>query len=208
MVPEGINTAVTVDCAGQTTLTVSTTVNHLEKITALGDYVLPMRAVYYDEKGGKHNLLGGEVLIPVSVMDIYMAVSPSAPTGTVMSVNSNNVTLDPKPSYGNTSRLFDGKESSTLYLKGNTTVIIDLGQKEKISGVQLASGSYTASYPASVAFYSSDDKSSWKELSGVCPWGQTQWMSFNVLKNVSARYLKIEITAANLKMLSEIKIYK
>lgn len=208
LAPEGISEVEAVDCEGETSLEVSVSLTHPEKFTALGEYVLPMRAVYYDEKGGKHNLVNGEVLIPINVMDIYMAVSPSAPTGTVIPTKGWTVTLEPKPSYGSISTFTDGKEGTYIYLNGSTTVIVDMGQKETITGLRLASGSYGSSYPISVSFYSSDDNTNWKELSGVCPWGKTRWTNYAVLKSLSARYLKIEVAADRYDILSELEIYK
>ncbi|WP_333616020.1 discoidin domain-containing protein [Bacteroides pyogenes] len=168
-----------------------------------------MRAVYYDEKGGKHNLLNGEVLIPISVMDIYMAASATAPTGTVIPTDTWTVTMEPAALYSKKPTvLTDGSSDTNLYLAGNTTVIVDMGKKEAITGLQIASGSYTASYPASISLYSSDDKTNWKELSGVWAWGNAQWANYLTLKSLSTRYIKIEVTAAKYKLLSEIKIYK
>uniref|UniRef100_A0AB33JDP8 F5/8 type C domain-containing protein n=1 Tax=Prevotella sp. GTC17259 TaxID=3236795 RepID=A0AB33JDP8_9BACT len=209
LAPEGISTTEAVACEGETMLEVSVSFSHPEKFTALGDYVLPMRAVYYDEKGGKHNLVNGEVLIPIKVMDIYVASTDEEPTGTPIPVNDWKVTMTPKPAYGKIASLTDDKKGTYLYLnKGVNRIVVDMGRKENITAVQLGTDSYGFSYPNSVVFYSSDDNTNWKELSGDIPIARTFWNNYEVLKPLSARYLKMEITADSYDTLSEIKIYK
>ncbi|SES85563.1 F5/8 type C domain-containing protein [Prevotella sp. kh1p2] len=209
LAPEGISTATAVDCEGKTSLELSATFSNPEKFTALGEYVLPMRAIYYDEKGVKHNLVNGEVLIPVKVMDIYLAPSTTEPTGTVIPTTDWKVTLTPAAASGNLSRLIDGNGNTGIYLRaGVNTIIVDMGKEEDIMGLQLATDRYGFYYPNSVAFYGSDDNTNWKELSGDLLIEKTLWNNYSTLKPLSARYIKIEITADNYDMLSEIKIYK
>lgn len=209
LAPEGISTAEAVECEGKTSLDVSVSVSHPEKFTALGDYVLPMRAVYYDEKGGKHNLVNGEVLIPVKVMDIYIAASSEVPTGTLIPSTGWTVTMTPAPSYGKATSLIDGKWTSSVYLgAGVSSIVVDMGQKETVKGLQLGTGRYNFSYPNSVTFYSSDDNKNWKVLSGDIPVSKTQWNSYSVLKSVSTRYLKIDVTADRYDILIGVKVYK
>jgi hypothetical protein len=209
LAPEGISTATAVDCEGKTSLEISATLSNPEKFTALGEYVLPMRAIYYDENGVKHNLVNGEVLIPVKVMDIYLAPSTTEPTGTAIPTTDWKVTMTPTSASGNISRLTDGNGNTGIYLRaGVTTIIVDMGKEENITGLQLATDRYGFYYPNSVAFYGSNDNTNWKELSGAILIEKTLWNNYSTLKPLSARYLKIEITGDNYDMLSEIKVYK
>jgi len=51
LAPEGISAVEKQDAEGQVQIATEVQLSHAEKFTAKGTYILPMRAIYYDEKG-------------------------------------------------------------------------------------------------------------------------------------------------------------
>src|SRR3712207_859895 len=136
LAPEGISTTTAVDCQGKSYLNLSVAFANPEKFMEPGTYVLPMRAVYYDENGEKHNLLGGEVLIPIKVTAIYVVATKTAPTGIQIPTDGWKVTSDSNPRYGTMAETIDGNVDTAPFLrKGNRTVIVDMGKSETIKAL-------------------------------------------------------------------------
>lgn len=211
LAPEGITTTEKVDCEGKKKVIVSASFTNAAKFTTPGDYVLPMRAVYYDENGAKHNLVKGEILIPIKVIDIYIEESEEKPQGTEISNTGWKVTLSPASNYYTTEKLLDGNTQTGIYInRGVNSIVVDLGQKEDIKGIQL--GMYITwynYYPRTVKFYSSDDNMNWKLLSEDIQIDQTEWNNYTTRKPLSTRYLKMEFKVTSRDAsLSEIKIFK
>lgn len=210
LAPEGISTTTAVDCQGKSYLNLSVAFANPDKFAEPGNYVLPMRAVYYDENGGKHNLIGGEVLIPIKVTAIYIATSKKVPTGTPIATDGWQVTLDYKPTYGDIAGAIDGSTATGPFLKrGLSTIILDMGKEETIKGLQIGTDENRDYYPSAVTFYGSKDNQEWEQLSGSIPISTALWNNFSVLKSLSIRYLKMEVKVTDrYGMISEIKIYK
>ena len=212
LAPEGITTTEKVDCEGKKKVIVSASFTNAAKFTAPGNYVLPMRVVYYDENGTKHNLVKGELLIPIQVIDIYIEDSDEEPQGSEISTDQWKITASPTPNYGSIEKLTDNDVQTGIYMgRGFTDIIVDLGNKEDIKGLKLGMtiDYWRNYYPRSVKFYSSDDNVNWKPLSEHIPMVQTDWNTFKTRKPLSARYLKLEFNVTDrYGSFSEIKIFK
>lgn len=210
LAPEGISTTTAVDCQGKSYLNLSVAFANPDKFAEPGNYVLPMRAVYYDENGGKHNLIGGEVLIPIKVTAIYIAATKQAPIGTLISRDGWQVTSDSNPRYGTMEETIDGNVDTAPFLrKGNRTVIVDMGKSETIKGLQLGMDSDWEYFPSAITFYGSNDNQEWEQLSGSISVSWDLWNNYLILQPLTIRYLKMEVKVTNsYGKISEIKIYK
>ena len=102
-------------------------------------------------------------------MDISIAHSSTAPTGTEIPATQLIINSSRELAYGTITSLTDGViDNQYTYLsKGTTDITIDLTQKETVKGVQLGmfiSNRYPY-YPESVKFYGSNNGTDWDELS-------------------------------------------
>lgn len=213
LAPEGISAVEKQDAEGQVQIATEVQLSHAEKFTAKGTYILPMRAIYYDEKGNKHYITGGNIFLSIKVMDISIAHSSTAPTGTEIPATQLIINSSRELAYGTITSLTDGViDNQYTYLsKGTTDITIDLTQKETVKGVQLGmfiSNRYPY-YPESVKFYGSNNGTDWDELSTDMYIPQKKLNNFNAIKNVSVRYLKLEFNVTKRwGSLTEIKVFK
>ncbi|OFO72345.1 carbohydrate-binding protein [Prevotella sp. HMSC077E09] len=213
LAPEGISAVEKQDVEGEVQIATEVQLSHAEKFTAKGTYILPMRAIYYDEKGNKHYITGGNIFLSIKVMDISIAHSSTAPTGTEIPATQLIINSSRELAYGTITSLTDGViDNQYTYLsKGTTDITIDLTQKETVKGVQLGmfiSNRYPY-YPESVKFYGSNNGTDWDELSTDMYIPQKKLNNFNAIKNVSVRYLKLEFNVTKRwGSLTEIKVFK
>lgn len=213
LAPEGISAVEKEDAEGQAQIATEVQLSHAEKFTAKGTYILPMRAIYYDEKGNKHYITGGEVFLSITVTNVSLARTSTAPTGTEIPATQLIISSSRAFSYGAVADLTDGKTDYqyTCLSKGVTDITIDLTKTEQITGIQL--GMYISSwrpyYPATVKFYGSDNGTDWTPLSTTLSMAQKQWNNFNAIKNISVHYLKLEFNVTDkYGSLTEIKVFK
>ena len=172
-----------------------------------------MRAIYYDEKGNKHYITGGNIFLSITVTDVSLARASAAPTGTEIPGSQLVISSSRTFPYGTVADLTDGTtDYQYTYLpKGVTDITIDLTKTEQVTGIQL--GMYISTwypyYPATVKFYGSDNGTDWTPLSATLSMAQKRWNNFNAIKNISVHYLKLEFNVTdNYGSLTEIKVFK
>ena len=212
LAPEGIAVASQVSAKNLSDVQTTVTLQHPEKFTAEGLYILPMRAVYYDKAGNKHYIQGGEVLIPINVADIHFEASSSTPSGSKISSSDYTITTSRDFSYGSIEDMSDEDTEQYTYLpQGTTDLTIDLKQTTSVKGISLGifvNEDY-AYYPDYVKVYGSTDGSNWKLMSDKITMNQTTWNDIVATKTTNVRYLKIEYhTPEAFGSLSEIEIFK
>ncbi len=193
LAPEGIEVTSKVNAKNQQDIQATVQLQHPEKFTASGEYVLPMRAVYYDKDGNKHYIANGKVLIPINVIDARFALSSSEPSGTEISSSDFTLTLSPQLRYGSIEDLTDGNTEDYDYLaQGVSDLTIDLKQTENVKGIKL--GMFISSmynyYPEYVKVYGSTDGTNWTPMSDKLNLNQVTWNNINATKTVNVRYLK------------------
>jgi putative F5/8 type C domain protein len=212
LAPEGIEVTSKVNAKNQQEIQTTVQLQHPEKFTASGEYVLPMRAVYYDKDGNKHYIANGKVLIPINVIDARFALSPSEPSGTEISSSDFTLTLSPQLRYGSIEDLTDGNTEDYDYLaQGVSDLTIDLKQTENVKGIKL--GMFISSmynyYPEYVKVYGSTDGTNWTPMSDKLNLNQVTWNNINATKTVNVRYLKIEFHVSDaFGSLTEVKVFK
>lgn len=212
LAPEGIAVASQASAKNLSDVQTTVTLQHPEKFTAEGLYILPMRAVYYDKAGNKHYIQGGEVLIPINVADIHFEASSSTPSGSKISSSDYTITTSRDFSYGSIEDMSDEDTEQYTYLpQGTTDITIDLKQTTSVKGISLGifvNEDY-AYYPDYVKVYGSTDGSNWKLMSDKITMNQTTWNDIVATKTTNVRYLKIEYhTLEAFGSLSEIEIFK
>ena len=212
LAPEGIEVTSKVNAKNQQDIQATVQLQHPEKFTASGEYVLPMRAVYYDKDGNKHYIANGKVLIPINVIDARFALSSSEPSGTEISSSDFTLTLSPQLRYGSIEDLTDGNTEDYDYLaQGVSNLTIDLKQTENVKGIKL--GMFISSmynyYPEYVKVYGSTDGTNWTPMSDKLNLNQVTWNNINATKTVNVRYLKIEFHVSDaFGSLTEVKVFK
>ena len=212
LAPEGIEVTSKVNAKNQQDIQATVQLQHPEKFTASGEYVLPMRAVYYDKDGNKHYIANGKVLIPINVIDARFALSSSEPSGTEISSSDFTLTLSPQLRYGSIEDLTDGNTEDYDYLaQGVSYLTIDLKQTENVKGIKL--GMFISSmynyYPEYVKVYGSTDGTNWTPMSDKLNLNQVTWNNINATKTVNVRYLKIEFHVSDaFGSLTEVKVFK
>lgn len=213
LAPEGICTIEPQNAENQVQIATEVQFSHAEKFTTKGTYILPLRAIYYDEKGGKHYLANGNIFLSITVMDISIAHSSTAPTGTEIPGSQLVISSSREIPYGSIESLTDGEvdDQYTYLPTGTTDITIDLAHEENVKGVQLGMfiSNWYPYYIKSLKFYGSKNGSDWKELSTEMYMPQKKWNNFNAIKNISVRYLKIEFNVTDqYGSLTEIKVFK
>ena len=213
LAPEGISAVEKEDVEGQAQIATEVQLSHAEKFTAKGTYILPMRAIYYDEKGNKHYIKGGEVFLSITVTDVSLARASEAPTGTEIPGSQLVISSSRELAYGSIESLTDGEvDRQYTYLpNGVTDITIDLTKTEKVTGIQLGMfiSKWYPYYLSTVKFYGSDNGTDWKEMSTELHISQTKWNNFQAVKNISTRYLKLKCNVTDkYGSLSEIKFFK
>ena len=212
LAPEGISTTTQVDATNQQYVQATVDLQHAEKFTTAGEYVLPMRAVFYDKDGNKHNIAGGEVLIPINVVDVAFANAAATPSGTMIPSSRYQLSLSTPLQYGTIENLTDGDTDQYGYLPtGTSTLTIDLNQTTNVKGIRI--GMYILHgfeyYTDKVRVYGSTNGTKWLPLSENIHLNETTWNNINATKPVNVRYLKLELGVSDyLGSLSEIEIYK
>lgn len=109
LAPEGISAVEKQDVEGEVPIATEVQLSHAEKFTAKGTYILPMRAIYYDEKGNKHYIKGGEVFLSITVTDVSLARASAAPTGTEIPGSQLVISSSRELAYGSIESLTDGE---------------------------------------------------------------------------------------------------
>ena len=212
LAPEGISTTTQVDATNQQYVQATVQLQHAEKFTVAGEYVLPMRAVFYDKDGKKHNIAGGEVLIPINVVDIAFANAAATPSGTMIPGSNYQLSLSTPLQYGTIENLTDGDTEQYGYLPhGTSTLTIDLNQTTTVKGIRI--GMYILTgfeyYTDKVRVYGSTDGAKWLPLSEDIRLHETTWNNINATKSVNVRYLKLEFSVSDsYGSLSEIEVFK
>ena len=213
LAPEGISAVEKQDVEGEVQIATEVQLSHAEKFTAKGTYILPMRAIYYDEKGNKHYITGGNIFLSITVTDVSLARASEAPTGTEIPGSQLVISSSRELAYGSIESLTDGEvDRQYTYLpNGVTDITIDLTKTEKVTGIQLGMfiSKWYPYYLSTVKFYSSDNGTDWKEMSTELHISQTKWNNFQAVKNISARYLKLKFNVTDkYGSLTEIKVFK
>lgn len=213
LAPEGISAVEKQDAEGQVQIATEVQLSHAEKFTAKGTYILPMRAIYYDEKGNKHYITGGNIFLSITVTDVSLARASAAPTGTEIPGSQLVISSSRELAYGSIESLTDGEvDRQYTYLpNGVTDITIDLTKTEKVTGIQLGMfiSKWYPYYLSTVKFYGSDNGTDWKEMSTELHISQTKWNNFQAVKNISTRYLKLEFNVTDkYGSLTEIKVFK
>lgn len=213
LAPEGISAVEKEDAEGQAQIATEVQLSHAEKFTAKGTYILPMRAIYYDEKGNKHYITGGNIFLSITVTDVSLARASEAPTGTEIPGSQLVISSSRELAYGSIESLTDGEvDRQYTYLpNGVTDITIDLTKTEKVTGIQLGMfiSKWYPYYLSTVKFYSSDNGTDWKEMSTELHISQTKWNNFQAVKNISTRYLKLKFNVTDkYGSLTEIKVFK
>lgn len=212
LAPEGISTTTQVDATNQQYVQATVDLQHAEKFTAAGEYILPMRAVFYDKDGNKHNIAGGEVLIPINVVDVAFANAAATPSGTMIPSSRYQLSLSTPLQYGTIENLTDGDTDQYGYLPtGTSTLTIDLNQTTNVKGIRI--GMYILHgfeyYTDKVRVYGSTNGTKWLPLSENIHLNETTWNNINATKPVNVRYLKLEFGVSDYYgSLSEIEVYK
>lgn len=212
LAPEGITVTTKENAKGQQEIQATIELQHAEKFTKAGEYVLPMRAIFYDKEGKKHYISGGEILIPINVVDIAFAHSSTSPSGTEIPSEDFTLSLSNPLQYGSIDNLTDGVTNQYGYMpEGTTTLSIDLKHATTVKGLKI--GMYILTgfeyYTKSVKIFGSTDGKKWLPLSEEINFQEQTWNNINATKNVKVRYLKLEFNVQDyLGSLSEIKIFK
>ena len=213
LAPEGISAVEKQDVEGEVQIATEVQLSHAEKFTAKGTYILPMRAIYYDEKGNKHYITGGNIFLSITVTDVSLARASEAPTGTEIPGSQLVISSSRELAYGSIESLTDGEvDRQYTYLpNGMTDITIDLTKTEKVTGIQLGMfiSKWYPYYLSTVKFYGSDNGTDWKEMSTELHISQTKWNNFQAVKNISTRYLKLKFNVTDkYGSLTEIKVFK
>lgn len=178
LAPEGISAVEKQDVEGEVQIATEVQLSHAEKFTAKGTYILPMRAIYYDEKGNKHYITGGNIFLSITVTDVSLARASEAPTGTEIPGSQLVISSSRELAYGSIESLTDGEvDRQYTYLpNGVTDITIDLTKTEKVTGIQLGMfiSKWYPYYLSTVKFYSSDNGTDWKEMSTELHISQTK----------------------------------
>ena len=171
-----------------------------------------MRAVFYDKSGKKHYITGGEVLIPINVVNVALEPSSDEPSGTEIPSSDFDFSLSNQMLYGSIENLTNGVTDEYGYMpQGITNLTIDLQQPVNVKGIKIGMfvSAEFAYYADKVKVYGSTNGTTWTPLSEDINIKQTTWNNINATKQVNVRYLKLEFSVSDyLGSLTEIKIFK
>lgn len=212
LAPDGIEVALAEKAKGESYIQTTVQLQHPEKFTTAGEYVLPMRAVFYDKSGKKHYITGGEVLIPINVVNVALEPSSDEPSGTEIPSSDFDFSLSNQMLYGSIENLTNGVTDEYGYMpQGITNLTIDLQQPVNVKGIKIGMfvSAEFAYYADKVKVYGSTNGTTWTPLSEDINIKQTTWNNINATKQVNVRYLKLEFSVSDyLGSLTEIKIFK
>ncbi len=202
LAPEGTFSSSPMVMTNGRTFDVKGELTHVEKFTAKGMYIIPVKVNTFDVDGKAYTL--GTYFIEVGCIEPVVEVSATEVAGTEIPRAGWKVTSNPTSIQASLMYIINDDDDDYMYsyLK-SIEATFDLGAAHTIKGLNITADDRWGGYsPQGVTVYSSEDGVDFEQISGPLQFDDTDAHFYlKATKPFTARYVKLKFETSNYGML-------